>query len=526
MTRLLVVSSDSRWRYYLEHGLGRMPDMEVEGTDTCTTALDQLQAKAAGHFSAVLIDGAAPTGCTPEEVEFEIGSFVSSLRGRKCQENGAPAAECKLPVLLWSSYPADGLSRIASRFESTLLLSNDTYEAIGAALAAVTARYGKKADYACVELEIGPTSFNVRVSVEGKGVITQFGRTSAWRPTLQNLEEKFRTWALLRRYAGQQPRYADDWRMQLEEAGQRLAEELNYNQLGAAVSECLNHVDEIRKVHFRFCLLSSDVDATFPFVNVPFELLYDSVKKDFVRLLSPVARRMDLRAAHRTATSLAAARTFPGRLLFIKSDAHGSIEVEGTTFGGQPQLVLPKLAWLDREFDAIATARGVGITDRLDLKAGTDCVQALQDELEKCAGKPAEMVHFSGHSVRSDDGSVYLVLPGYQAGQLRLLPISDFADWSREAKLQLVILSSCESSRPDSVFRLAQVGIPAAIGFRWEVADGEAAYFTGKLHDGLAKKVPLARAFHAALSEVRREYLGSPTFASPMLVIQDDEWTC
>ena len=110
-------------------------------------------------------------------------------------------------------------------------------------------------------------------------------------------------------------------------------------------------------------------------------------------------------------------------------------------------------------------------------------------------------------------------------GQVRPLLISEFAVWARGAKVQLVLLSSCESSRPDSVFRLAQVGIPAAVGFRWEVEEKEAAHFSIELHSELAKKVPLARAFHSSVTAVKRNFPGSPTFASPMLVVQNDEWT-
>jgi hypothetical protein len=75
------------------------------------------------------------------------------------------------------------------------------------------------------------------------------------------------------------------------------------------------------------------------------------------------------------------------------------------------------------------------------------------------------------------------------------------------------------------VFRLSQAGIPAVIGFRWEVNDAEAAFFTGQVHKKLAEGVSLARAFHGAVSAARDEHPDSPTFVSPMLVVQDDEWT-
>jgi CHAT domain len=523
MTRLLVVSSDSRWRFYLEHGLGTATGIEVASIDDCATALHELQGKSADHFGAILVDGAAPTGRSQDEVEHEIDSFVTRLRGAKKGESGKTEVACNLPVLLWSSYPTEGLSRIAGRFESTRLLANDAYETIGAALTAVTAKSGKGAEYASVELEIGPASLSVLASVDGKGVIAQISHTSAWRPDLEDLEEKFRTWALWQRNEGQQPRYTDYWSATFKEAGQRLADKLDYEQIRGAISECLEHVNELHKIHFRFSLLASEVDATFPYVNVPFELLYDTVKKDFIRSLAPVARRLRLKADQRTGIPLPGTRTFSQHLLFVKSNAHGSCEIPGTLFGGKQQLVLPPLDTLDREFEDVQRTRTSTAVEKLELEAGADCMQALQDKLQSHVNP--EVVHFSGHSVRADDGSVYLILPGKNPGELRPLAVSDFAVWARQAQVELVLLSSCLSSTPDSVFRLAQVGIPAVVGFRWEVEENEAAYFTGHLHRELAKKAPLARAFHAAISAVRRDFPGSPTFASPMLVVQNDEWT-
>jgi len=135
-----------------------------------------------------------------------------------------------------------------------------------------------------------------------------------------------------------------------------------------------------------------------------------------------------------------------------------------------------------------------------------------------------QILHYAGHSIQADDGTIYLILPGTAPGRLLPVPMSEFASWARKAGAQLVILSSCESSAPEAVFRLSQAGIPAVIGFRWVVNDTEAAAFTGHVHKALAEGVPLARAFHIAVSAVRTEYQGSPTFASPMLVVQDDEW--
>jgi CHAT domain-containing protein len=230
------------------------------------------------------------------------------------------------------------------------------------------------------------------------------------------------------------------------------------------------------------------------------------------------------------ASPLASAQTFTGPLLFIKSNAHGSCEIPGTRFSGEPELVLSPLESLDAEFKEVMAARAEANPPRskpilLELEAGSDSLSALQQALRPSGGQRLEIIHFTGHSVQADDGSVYLILPGRNPGQLAPLAISEFASLARDAGVHLVLLSSCQSSTPDAVFRLAQVGIPAVIGFRWEVDDNEAPCFTAHVHRSLADAVPLARAFHGALCEVRRTYPGSPTFASPMLVVQNEEWT-
>jgi hypothetical protein len=83
-----------------------MPGIEVASTDTYADALGELRRKPADHFGAILVDGAAPIGCTQDEVEREIDRFITSLRGEKKGESGKERAESRTPVLLWSSYPA------------------------------------------------------------------------------------------------------------------------------------------------------------------------------------------------------------------------------------------------------------------------------------------------------------------------------------------------------------------------------------------------------------------------------------
>jgi len=522
VTRLLVVSPDNNWNEYLRYELGA-GGMETFDAPTCKAAVSEVSDNPAGYFAGVLIDSGPSPGRTQAEAALEATDLLTDLRQEK---------KSNTPILLWSRYPAERLSRIASRFEHTSLLADDTFNTIKAALAAAAGGSNRKPGFARVELDVGDASLRVRVMIDGKGVIAETSRPSIARPKLKELEEKFSRWALWQRDGRQEPRYTDYWPITFREAGQQLADELDYHQLRNAIAECVQQVDELGKVHFRFSLLASDADAAHPYAHVPFELLYDTAKKEFIRSLAPVARRICLKDTTVTATPLASAQKFTGPLLFIKSDAHGSCVIPGTRFNGDPELVLPQLTWLDAEFAGAAAGRAEAEKrrprpDLLELTAGTDAISLLEQALSRRSTDASgpQSVHFAGHSVQADDGSVYLILPGGTPGLLAPLAISDFATLARGASVQLVLLSSCQSSSPDAVFRLAQVGIPAVIGFRWEVEDTEAAYFTGQLHKLLADSTPLARAFHMALCAVRRKYPQTPTFASPMLVVQNEEWT-
>jgi hypothetical protein len=524
MSRLLVVSSDNAWNEYLQVGLGRegIEILEARSRDAAKSTMKEMKDKP-GYFGGVLIDTAPNPGRSQDEAALDVVDLLSELR----------EANKDTPILLWSRYPAERLSRIAKSFGPTAMLADDTFETIKAALAIAAGGLGKKPRFAKVELEIGDPTLRVRVTVDGKGVIAETNRPSTGL-LFKRLENKFRKWSLWQRTNPQEPRYTDDWPSIFQEAGEDVAAELRYSadELRDAIEQCVRDVDDLKRVYFRFSLVTADADSPHPYVHVPFELLYDTAKKEFVRALAPVARRICLKTATMTATPLVSAQTFTGPVLFIKSDAHGSCVLPGTRFGGSPELVLSQLSSLDGEF-AGAEAGRAGVDpprarpDLLALSAGTDAAAALQHVLLPPSPGVAglQIVHFSGHSVQADDGSVYLILPGREPGQLKPLAIGDFAGWARDAGVQLVLLSSCQSSTPDAVFRLAQAGIPAAIGFRWEVQDDEAAYFTGQLHAMLAGAEPLARAFHAALCAVRREYPKTPTFASPMLIGQNDEWT-
>lgn len=518
MTKLLVVSPAPVWKEYLRHELPP-GGFEVFETASCRSACFELRNGQNRPFNGVLLDCGPSLGRTQEQIALEVTDVLTDLRLGDTPDT--------TPIVLWLPHPSEHLSRIVSRFKNTALLSEDKRHAIQRALSAASGGSNKIPEFARIELDIGDGSLRSCVIVDGKGVISDTHRSTVVRPRLKDLEEKFSKWALWQRN-GHDVRYTDYWGATLMEAGKQLAEELAYDELRDKVAECMQHVKELGNIHFRFSLLESDTEVSHPYAHVPFELLYDSKKAEYIRSLAPVARRICLKSATLTATPLSQAQSFRGPMLFIKSDARGLCDIPNVN--RQPRLMFEQLKSLDQELSIVQQARAKSNRSPLclaDLPPGMDGHAIVAEALASCAtGAPAlEIVHFAGHSIQADDGNVYLILPTSTIGKAAPLAIGDFAKWARGAGVQLVLLSSCESSSPEAVFRLAQFGIPAVIGFRWEVNDKEAPCFTEHLHQLLAGGKPLARAFHQAVSAVKSRFPGTPTFASPMLVMQNDEWT-
>jgi hypothetical protein len=85
----------------------------------------------------------------------------------------------------------------------------------------------------------------------------------------------------------------------------------------------------------------------------------------------------------------------------------------------------------------------------------------------------------------------------------------------------LVYLSSCHSSEENFVFELAKQGIPAVIGFRWDLEDKLAQKYTACFYRQLFQhRLKLEQAFLETRKEMHYQHIDNRIWASPMLIMQ------
>jgi len=138
-----------------------------------------------------------------------------------------------------------------------------------------------------------------------------------------------------------------------------------------------------------------------------------------------------------------------------------------------------------------------------------------------------DVVHFAGHAIFEDDNyrnRGYLVFG--DEPYTDMVPMSEFADWLRQAGVQMVYLSCCRSSAARAAFDLANEGIPLTIGFTWDLDSRLAADFADAFYGELLKNdLKVCDAFQSArraLSARHRE--DDPIWTSPVLVAQPEDW--
>jgi hypothetical protein len=520
--KMLVVASDPEWLAAMQLLLdspgaaGGQPGLIACADDQA--AIDTLKADVAGEIAFAIIYGyhaGATTSLDRATEGYGARELAIELR----------AIKRKLPILFVAPVRLDLLQRYAAGIDIVEVISEESMDAIQAALARMQKVPVEPQPWAQVDIFIDVESIRVKVMLANGQVLADMPVGSDMASWLMDEQEEFGPEWQLYLHDVNGVREHDDWRRRMRSVGERLHQYLITDPQRTAIENCLERVRTMENIHFRFI---TDCER---FADVPFEALRDRVRDKFVRDMSPLARRIVLRPHQSTVAanefpdvaSVLAGKSGGGvRVLVILSDPKtGVLRVAHHTFHNEEAVSFRRIPDLKAELENISKAWGGKQHSTLTacpLSTGEDSARVLEDAVR---GGPWHIVHYCGHSIRADDGDVFLVLPGNGPMDLTSVSIERFAQILREAQVPLLVLSSCEGASSRSLFRVAQEGVPATIGFRWEVLSKEAQTFSERLHGNLADGKSIGKAY---LDAVRALKPDCPAFLSAMLVVQQEAW--
>jgi hypothetical protein len=172
--------------------------------------------------------------------------------------------------------------------------------------------------------------------------------------------------------------------------------------------------------------------------------------------------------------------------------------------------------WLEQNLQYYRDEWLIGRIERINeskIPAGKTFREYLQGLLEN---DEWHLVHYAGHSFYDEAyKNGYVFFPednGYEA-----LDINMFSKWLRNANASFLYLTRSPSSTMNILFQFAQQGIPAIMGFRWDIYDEKAAIFAERFYNHLFR----IRACEYALLETRKDmyvyWERDKVWASPVL---------
>jgi hypothetical protein len=298
------------------------------------------------------------------------------------------------------------------------------------------------------------------------------------------------------------------WKEELEALGGSLRKEIcEKEEKFQTYFKCL-----LRKVHnniqntrIRFKLSLASKDDKDPRARfsadlqaVVLEALLDDQRK-FLMLQAPVFRRLDPSVAsddeYQFPLFYRGNGEKPLKCLIIESDTQGIVEFDNTK--------------------TLETLTHILSKDRLPEKISfLDWVTTTLEEKG-----PWDLVHYAGHSMYdAEDRTGYVFFPGEKIA--KAVTIDQFSRHLRKAQVRFVYVSSCQSSRDDFVFQLANNLVPAILGFRWKIDDKEAKEYAMEFYQDLLKYHSLEQAFLEARKYVHEKYEDNRIWVSPLLVLQ------
>jgi DNA-binding NarL/FixJ family response regulator len=514
--RVLLVSGATEWREALEIAL------ELRGAVVAHNESGSQAAKRVSTFKPTLavIHADAPARAAPDD---------NSSRTAICAQVATRLrqADSRLLIMLLCSVPDDGLAALARSIRPSEILIDRGLDVDHLADSMRSAQ--RRMSPEKVEKEALPASATIEITIRETEIdyearVGQLAKRFDPVPWHGQREVK--------EIDGEFKKYEADPRIfkaigntLIPATSRRLHASLFDSRHKSALEFCRKEMAPEGIVHYRFIVPADELEYV-PFELVATENGKEYMREEYLREIVPIVRKLTVKEQHNDPDRPLTTRHNDGRaVLFLKAPVQGALRVDGHYFKGQEVAKLEELKHLDREMHGVIEIYGENQVAMVDLTKATDPVEAMRDAFKR---GPYEVIHFAGHSVRSDVGNeVFLALPGSQEryGVLQSYSVDDFARRAAECDARLVILSSCESSSCRTLLRMAAFGVPAVTGFRWPVDDRDAAMFTPELHRELfVEHKPIVRAFHAALIKLKENSPGRLTWFSPVLMMQRSTW--
>lgn len=320
---------------------------------------------------------------------------------------------------------------------------------------------------------------------------------------------------LARRSTKTVPQVAE-WREEFHDIGNNLLRELKKanEKFDRDFNELINCAGGHENVRIRF-----SVEKTAH--PIALEALLDD-RDDYWMLHAPVYRRVQVDGVRS-----ASLEDCPLRCLIIQVDTWGT--VPGIIDQCGQEVVFPRMSNVKKE--------GLALNRFLNEKTEVHDVEKVErlggrrkatlDRVEETLTNegPWPLVHFAGHSHYDNERDTgYVLLSGKTGPQL--LTVEDFARYLRRAKSRFIYLSSCHSSSADFAFALAKQGVPAIVGFRWDIEDDKAAehadIFYHQLFEG-PRKFEYEYAFLETRKKMYHKWQDNRIWAAAMLIIQVEQ---
>jgi hypothetical protein len=323
------------------------------------------------------------------------------------------------------------------------------------------------------------------------------------------------------------------WQCKLQYLGEKLMKHIFQSNFDFAwdFKELVQEAGGLNNTRIRFVVEKEVYPIALEAIYGPCEQL----EKDYWMLHAPiyrtvvVDRRCEPPLFHDQET-----RVGPLNILIIESPTEGEVHIKrkGSEGAGWPHR-LERLTNVIDECDSLknyCTSReypGRVKIGKIEVIPRLNDMTPFAGQVQEALERKWHIVHYAGHSYFDPDTNEgYVFFPkGKDDKEKTLIEVVDLdhlSAWLRRANPNLVFLSSCRSSEEGFVFALARKGIPATVGFRWDVEDEMAAGFSKVFYRSLfsGETQSLEYVFLKARQDIYKQYPDNPIWAAPVLVMQ------